>query len=52
MPQSVTAEEIVSATNDLFREFGFHGTSMKQIAAQSKATTGSVYHFFQTAKMS
>ncbi len=47
---SMTTEAIISATNDLFREFGFNGTSIKQIVKASETTTGSVYHFYPGGK--
>ena len=45
-----TPELILSATIDLFREFGYNGTSLKQIVDASGTTTGSVYHFFPGGK--
>lgn len=45
-----TASNILNATHELFREFGYHGTAMKQIIQVSGATAGSVYHHFPQGK--
>lgn len=45
-----TRERILTATNELFRRQGFNGTSLSQIVKASKATTGSLYHFFPGGK--
>lgn len=45
-----TADSILFATNELFREFGYRGTSMKQVVAASGATIGSVYHHYPGGK--
>ncbi|MEM8501253.1 MAG: TetR/AcrR family transcriptional regulator [Pseudomonadota bacterium] len=50
MKTSTTAEAILNATIDLFRELGFNGTSMRDIVKASKTTAGSVYHFFPSGK--
>ncbi|MEJ7801414.1 MAG: TetR/AcrR family transcriptional regulator, partial [Ilumatobacter sp.] len=41
---------IIAATNELFRVWGYHGTSLSQISEASQATTGSIYHFFPGGK--
>lgn len=41
---------IITATNELFRVWGYHGTSLSQISEASQATTGSIYHFFPGGK--
>lgn len=50
MKTSTTAEAILNATIDLFRERGFNGTSMRDIVKASESTAGSVYHFFPGGK--
>ena len=45
-----TRTRIVTATNELFRRRGFHGTSLKDVVTAAPATTGSVYHFFPGGK--
>lgn len=51
-PHSVpTRERILYASAELFRRQGFAGTGLKQIAAESDATLGSVYHFFPGGKL-
>lgn len=45
-----TRARIVTATTELFRRQGFHGTSLKDVAAGSGAPTGSIYHFFPGGK--
>lgn len=45
-----TRTRIVTATNELFRVHGYHGTSLSQISQASGATTGSIYHFFPGGK--
>ncbi len=47
---SETRARIVTATNELFRVHGCHGTSLSQISAASGATTGSIYHLFPGGK--
>ncbi len=41
---------IITATAELFRVQGFHGTSLSQISDASGAATGSIYHFFPGGK--
>jgi AcrR family transcriptional regulator len=46
-----TRERILYASAELFRRQGYAGTGLKQIAAESEATLGSVYHFFPGGKL-
>src|SRR5437764_12475644 len=45
-----TRERIIYATAELLRRQGYAATGLKQIAAESEATLGSVYHFFPGGK--
>lgn len=45
-----TRDRLLTAANELFRAQGFNGTSLSQIVKASKATTGSLYHFFPGGK--
>ena len=45
-----TRERIVRATSLLMQRHGYDGTGLKQISAESRATLGSVYHFFPGGK--
>lgn len=45
-----TRERILYASAELFRRQGYAATGLKQIAAESEATLGSVYHFFPGGK--
>src|SRR5215470_9601130 len=45
-----TRERIVGVTAGLFRERGYTGTGIKQIAQESGAAFGSLYHFFPGGK--
>ena len=45
-----TRTRILTATGELFRRHGFHGTSLKQVTQAAAATTGSLYHFFPGGK--
>jgi AcrR family transcriptional regulator len=45
-----TRARIVTATGELFRRNGYHGTSVKQITTASGTTMGSLYHFFPGGK--
>jgi AcrR family transcriptional regulator len=47
---SDTRQRIVGTTADLFRERGYTGTGIKQIARESGAAFGSLYHFFPGGK--
>lgn len=43
--------KILAAANDLFREYGYNGTSMKRVVEASALTTGSVYHAYPGGKV-
>ncbi len=45
-----TRNRIIVASNELFRRFGYNGTTLSQISTASGATTGSIYHFFPDGK--
>lgn len=45
-----TRERILSSTETLFRQHGYNGTSVKQVREASKATTGSIYHYYPGGK--
>ena len=45
-----TRDRILFTCAELFRRQGYAGTGLKQIAAESDATIGSVYHFFPGGK--
>lgn len=45
-----TRDRILTATAELFRAHGYHGTSLKQVTVASGAPIGSVYHFFPGGK--
>ncbi len=47
---TATRDRIIVASNELFRRYGYNGTSLSQISAASGATTGSIYHFFPGGK--
>src|SRR5262245_24064945 len=49
MPSS-TRDRIIEASTALFMERGFAGSGLKQIAIESGATIGSLYHFFPGGK--
>ncbi len=40
----------MTATNELFRRYGYQGTSLKQVTEAAGATIGSLYHFFPGGK--
>lgn len=46
-----TRDRLITATNELFRRRGYHGTSLKQITDAAGAPTGSLYHFFPGGKV-
>ncbi|MGW6287081.1 TetR/AcrR family transcriptional regulator [Streptomyces sp. NPDC055107] len=48
--QTSTRDRIVVATARLIQRQGYVGTGIKQIAAESQATLGSIYHFFPGGK--
>lgn len=45
-----TRDRIITSSNELFRRYGYNGTSLSQISQASGATTGSIYHFFPGGK--
>jgi AcrR family transcriptional regulator len=45
-----TRDRIIVATNELFRRYGYNGTSLSQISVAANATIGSIYHFFPGGK--
>src|ERR1700760_3586083 len=45
-----TRDRILYASAELFRRQGYAGTGLKQIAAESGAPLGSIYHFFPGGK--
>lgn len=49
MPSS-TKERILDVTADLFRQYGYTGTGLKQIVTNANAPFGSLYHFFPGGK--
>lgn len=46
-PSSVKRDAILNATLDLLASCGFHGFSIKQLAAKAGVATGTVYLYFQ-----
>lgn len=51
MPRrSGTRERLIRASTGLFRRQGYSGTGLKEIAATSEASLGSLYHFFPGGK--
>jgi AcrR family transcriptional regulator len=45
-----TRDRLLTATNELFRRHGYHGTSLKAVTTAADATIGSLYHFFPGGK--
>jgi AcrR family transcriptional regulator len=45
-----TRERILTATGELFRRQGYHGTSVKQVTTAAQAPFGSLYHSFPGGK--
>jgi AcrR family transcriptional regulator len=45
-----TKERILDVTAELFRQYGYTGTGLKQIVANANAPFGSLYHFFPGGK--
>ena len=45
-----TRDRLMTATAELFRRQGYHGTSLKQVTAAAGAPVGSLYHFFPGGK--
>ncbi|GGY83065.1 TetR/AcrR family transcriptional regulator [Streptomyces omiyaensis] len=50
MQTSSTRDRIVVAASRLLQRQGYVGTGIKQIAQESQATLGSIYHFFPGGK--
>jgi len=40
----------MTATSELFRRYGYNGTSLSRVATTAPATIGSIYHFFPGGK--
>ena len=49
-PRLGTRERILYASAELFRRQGYAGTGLKQVAEQSEAPFGSLYHFWPGGK--
>ena len=49
MPSS-TKDRIVDVTAELFRQYGYTGTGLKQVVTNANAPFGSLYHFFPGGK--
>jgi len=49
-PVNTTRDRILEAGASLFRQRGFHGAGIKQIADAARAPMGSLYHFFAGGK--
>lgn len=47
---ATTLDRIIVATNELFRRYGYNGTSLAKISEAAEATIGSIYHFFPGGK--
>ena len=45
-----TRTRLVTATSELFRRYGYNGTSLKQVTAAAEAPVGSLYHHFPGGK--
>lgn len=45
-----TRDRILTATGELFRRHGYHGTALKQVTTAAEAPFGSLYHFFPGGK--
>jgi len=45
-----TRDRIITASNELFRGSGYHGTSLSSISSAAGAPVGSIYHFFPGGK--
>ena len=50
MPSS-TKDRIVDVTAELFRQYGYTGTGLKQVVTSANAPFGSLYHFFPGGPM-
>jgi AcrR family transcriptional regulator len=47
---AATRDRIVLGTNELFRRYGYNGTSLSNICDAADVTVGSIYHFFPGGK--
>jgi len=47
---TATRDKILQSANELYREYGYRGTSMQQIIKHSGTAAGSVYHHFPGGK--
>ncbi len=45
---NATREMILQAAHDLFKEQGYHGTSMRQIAESAQIALGGIYNHFES----
>ncbi|HEU5448348.1 MAG TPA: TetR/AcrR family transcriptional regulator, partial [Acidimicrobiia bacterium] len=45
-----TRDRIVAAAAQLYGRYGYTGVGLKQVAAESGAPIGSLYHFFPGGK--
>lgn len=45
-----TRSRLITATGELFRRYGYNGTSLKQVTQAADAPTGSLYHHFPGGK--
>jgi AcrR family transcriptional regulator len=43
-----TRADIIRAAHDLFLQYGYHGTPMRQIAIQARIALGGIYNHFQS----
>jgi AcrR family transcriptional regulator len=43
-----TRSDILNAAHDLFLDYGYHGTSMRQIAQEANIALGSIYNHFSS----
>ena len=50
MVRSDSKERMVSAARRLFREHGYHGTSLSDVVSESAAPRGSLYFNFPGGK--
>ncbi len=45
-----TRSRLITATGELFRRYGYNGTSLKQVTEAADASMGSLYHHFPGGK--